>query len=165
MANQHILFQPSMSIPEFLRCFGTEVQRTVAVKLARWPDGFRCPRCSPTEHCVVGHGGRKLSQFNGCRHQTSLTAGSLMVHNKLPLTTWFLAIYLVSQAETGLSALALKRQLGVSYPTAKHGRFISDSTAPWPSRTATIASAAPCSWKRLSGRRTCRRQSRTRFRK
>jgi len=37
---------------------------------------------------------------------------------KLPLTTWFLAIYLISQAKTGLSARALKRQLGVSYPTA-----------------------------------------------
>lgn len=32
--------------------------------------------------------------------------------------TWFLSIYLLSQAKTGLSALALKRQLGVSYPTA-----------------------------------------------
>ncbi len=32
--------------------------------------------------------------------------------------TWFLAIYLVRQAKKGLSALALKRQLGVSYPTA-----------------------------------------------
>ena len=31
---------------------------------------------------------------------------------------WFLAIYLISQAKTGLSALALKRHLGVSYPTA-----------------------------------------------
>jgi hypothetical protein len=36
----------------------------------------------------------------------------------LPLTLWFLAIYLISQAKTGLSALALMRQLGVSYPTA-----------------------------------------------
>jgi hypothetical protein len=37
---------------------------------------------------------------------------------KLGLTVWFLAIYLLSQAKTGLSALALKRHLGVSYPTA-----------------------------------------------
>jgi hypothetical protein len=37
---------------------------------------------------------------------------------KLGLTVWFLAIYLISQAKTGLSALAMKRQLGVSYPTA-----------------------------------------------
>jgi len=37
---------------------------------------------------------------------------------KLALTVWFLAIYLISQAKTGLSALALKRHLGVGYPTA-----------------------------------------------
>jgi len=36
----------------------------------------------------------------------------------LPLTVWFLAIHLISQAKTGLSALALKRQLGISYPSA-----------------------------------------------
>jgi hypothetical protein len=38
----------------------------------------------------------------------------MMEHTKLPLTTWFLATYLISQAKTGLSALAMKRQLGVS---------------------------------------------------
>ena len=53
-----------------------------------------------------------------CRHQASLIAGTVFQGTKLPLTTWFLAIYLISQAKTGLSALALKRQLGVSYPTA-----------------------------------------------
>lgn len=118
MANQHIQFQPGMSIAEFLGSFGSEAQCAEAVKAARWPDGFRCPRCAVAEPYVVGHGARKLFQCNGCRHQTSLTAGSLMEHTKLPLTTWFLAIYLISQAKTGLSALALKRQLGVSYPTA-----------------------------------------------
>ena len=34
------------------------------------------------------------------------------------MRTWFLAIYLLTQSKTGLSALALKRQLGVSYNTA-----------------------------------------------
>ena len=42
----------------------------------------------------------------------------MMEHSKLPLTTWFLAIHLISQAKTGISALALKCDLGVSYPTA-----------------------------------------------
>ena len=118
MAFNQIQFQPGMSIPEFVRSFGTEAQCTEAVRAARWPDGFRCPRCSSPDHYVVGHGARRLFQCQGCRHQTSLTAGGLMEHTKLPLTTWFLAIYLLSQAKTGLSSLALKRQLGVSYPTA-----------------------------------------------
>ena len=57
-------------------------------------------------------------QCHACRHQASLIAGTVFQGTKLPLTTWLLAIYLLSQAKTGLSALALKRQLGVSYPTA-----------------------------------------------
>jgi len=118
MAMNQIQFQHGMSIPEFLGRFGTEAQCAAALIAARWPLGFRCPRCACAEHYVVGHGARKLFQCNGCRHQTSVTAGSLMEHTKLPLTTWFLAIYLISQAKTGLSSLALKRQLGVSYPTA-----------------------------------------------
>ena len=101
-----------------MRRFGTEAQCVEAVKLARWPDGLCCPRCGVAERYVVGRGARKLFKCSSCRHQASLTAGSLMEHTKLPLTTWFLGICLISQAKTGLSALALKRQLGVSCPTA-----------------------------------------------
>jgi hypothetical protein len=118
MSSHQIQFQPDMSIPEFLTHFGTEAQCAEAIRRSRWPDGFRCPRCAGAQHYVVGHGARKLFQCGACRHQTSLTAGTLMEHTKLPLTTWFLAIHLISQAKTGISALALKRDLGVSYPTA-----------------------------------------------
>jgi hypothetical protein len=37
---------------------------------------------------------------------------------KLPLTTWFLALYLLTSTKTNLAALELKRHLGVSYRTA-----------------------------------------------
>ena len=118
MALNSIQFQQGMSLPEFMARFGAEAQCEQALKAARWPGGFRCPRCDATNHWVVNHGARKLLQCQACRHQASLTAGSLFEHTKLPLRTWFLAIYLISQAKTGLSSLALKRQLGVSYPTA-----------------------------------------------
>ena len=118
MSSHKIQFQQGMSIPEFLSRFGTEAQCAQAIERARWPQGFRCPKCSRPQHYLVVQGARKLYQCGGCRHQTSLTAGTLMEHTKLPLTTWFLAIHLISQAKTGISALALKRDLGVSYPTA-----------------------------------------------
>lgn len=38
---------------------------------------------------------------------------------KLPLRTWFLARYFPTQQKNGISALQLKRHLGVSYPTAR----------------------------------------------
>jgi len=67
---------------------------------------------------VLKGGKHKTFQCKGCRLQTSLIAGTLFQSTHLALSLWFLAIYLVSQAKTGLSALDLKRQLGVSYPTA-----------------------------------------------
>ena len=118
MSGNQLQFKPGMSLHEFMGTFGTEEQCQEALRLARWPTGFRCPRCERADHYVVGQGARRLFQCAGCRHQTSLTAGSLIEHTKLPLAVWFLAIYLISQAKTGISSLALKRHLGVSYPTA-----------------------------------------------
>ena len=118
MAMNRIQFQRGVSMPEFFERYGTEAQCKQALVALRWPHGFRCPRCDSAEHYVVGHGARELCQCRGCRHQTSLTAGTLMDCTKLPLRTWFLAIYLISQDKTGLSALALKRHLGTTYRTA-----------------------------------------------
>lgn len=118
MPMNRVQFQPGVSMPEFFSRYGTEAQCAEAVQAKRWPQGFRCPRCASAEHDVVGHGARKLFQCQTCRHQTSLTAGTVMDSTKLPLTTWFLAIFLLSQDKTGLSALALKRHLGTSYRTA-----------------------------------------------
>jgi transposase-like protein len=116
MAMNRIQFQHGMSLPEFLHRFGSEQQCAEAVMAARWPEGFRCPGCGGAAHCVIK--ARALFQCNACHRQTSVTAGTMFAGTKLPVTTWFLAIYLISQAKTGLSALALKRHLGVSYPTA-----------------------------------------------
>jgi len=118
MAMNRIQFQPGLSMPEFAQRFGTESQCAAALEAARWPNGFSCPRCGGAGHCVLRGGSCKVFQCNACRHQTSLIAGTVFQGTKLPLTVWFLAIYLISQAKTGLSALALKRHLGVSYPTA-----------------------------------------------
>jgi transposase-like protein len=118
MSINRIQFQTGMSMPEFLKQFGSEEQCEVALEQSRWPQGFVCPCCGETGCSLFIVGSHKMFQCRACRHQTSLTAGTLFQSTKLPLTTWFLAIYLISQAKTGLSALALKRYLGVRYPTA-----------------------------------------------
>ena len=60
---------------------------------------------------------RGLLQCKRCRHQTSLIAGTVLAYSKLPLTSWFLAMYLLTQQKNAISALELMRQLGVSYPS------------------------------------------------
>ena len=118
MAMNRIQFQSGLSMPEFFKRYGSEAQCAASLEATRWPGGFACPRCGNASHCVLRGGTHKVFQCNACRHQASLTAGTVLQGTKLALTVWSLAIYLVSQAKTGLSALALKRHLGVSCPTA-----------------------------------------------
>jgi hypothetical protein len=80
MAMNRIQFQQhGMSLPEFLRCFGTEANCAEAVIAARWPSGFACPKCGEQAHCVISVNFRPLFQCNGWHRQTSVTAGTLFV--------------------------------------------------------------------------------------
>lgn len=114
MPMNRIQFQPGLSLRAFHEQFGTEAQCEAELERVRWPDGFRCPKCGHRHAYVLRVGARKTFQCQACRVQTSLIAGTLFQSTHLALTLWFLAIYLISQAKTGLPALALKRQLGVS---------------------------------------------------
>jgi hypothetical protein len=118
MARSSIQFQKGLSLPSFQRLYGTEEQCEAALEKARWPDGFRCPRCNGQEHGLVC--GRRLKRHQ-CRisgQQATLSAGTIMQATKLPLTSWFLAFYLIGQAKTAISSLELSRHLGVKYDTA-----------------------------------------------
>jgi len=116
--SNRIQFQCGVSLPEPFALYGTEEQCAIARMALRRPEGVRCPRCACAAHCVVRQGARDLYQCQACRHQTSLTAGTVMECTKLPLRTWFLAMSLISQDKTGLSSLALEGQLGTSYRAA-----------------------------------------------
>ena len=104
MPRNRIQFQPGLSLPDFLQQYGTVEQwHTVLFKL-RWPEGFSCPECGHRGACWLE---RQLYQCNRCHHQASLTARAIFDSTKLPLTTWFLAIYLLTQRKNSLSALQL----------------------------------------------------------
>jgi hypothetical protein len=57
-------------------------------------------------------------QCGACPHQTSLISGTIFEASKLPLSRWFLAMQLLTQSKNNVSALELKRQLGVNYRSA-----------------------------------------------
>jgi len=116
MSWNKIQFQKGLSLPKFIEKYGSEASCRDALFKLRWPEGFRCPECGNATYCTLKE--RSLFQCHRCHHQASLTARTLFEKTKLPLTTWFLAIFLLTQSKTGLSALALGRHLGVSYKTA-----------------------------------------------
>jgi hypothetical protein len=102
--------------PELQRWFPDDEACIAYLAKLRWPDGFVCPAC----------GGREAWQIAGdrwmcrsCGRKTSVTAGTVFHRSRLPLTTWFAAMWLVCAEKNGVSALGLQRQLGFgSYQTA-----------------------------------------------
>lgn len=118
MAMNPIQFQPGMSLSELFDEYGTEQQCEKALEKARWPQGFECPRCGGAGHSQFYAEDTKYWQCRACRHQSSLRSGTIFHGSKLPLRKWFQALFLMSQSKNNISALELKRQLGVSYPTA-----------------------------------------------
>jgi transposase-like protein len=111
-----ITTQKGMSDADFDQFYGTESQCRDALFAWRWPKGFTCPVCGGCKHSVIEP--RSLYQCSSCRTQTSLTAGTIFHSTKLPLKTWFRAIYHITLSKGGISSLELSRRLGVTYNTA-----------------------------------------------
>ena len=118
MAQNKVQYQRGLSMSEFFDRYGSQQQCEALVRAWRWPQGFVCPRCKVDCHSEFRRQGRLYFQCSGCRYQCSLVSGTVFESSKLALPKWFLAMHLMTQAKNNVSALELKRHLGVSYPTA-----------------------------------------------
>jgi hypothetical protein len=118
MAMNRIQFQPGLSMAQFMALYGREEQCEAALFRARWPQGFRCPKCCCDLHTRFVREGRQYYQCRRCRHQSTLRAGTVFAATKLSLTRWFLAMHLLTQAKNNVCALELSRHLGVCYRSA-----------------------------------------------
>jgi transposase-like protein len=82
----------------------------------RWRKGVRCPKCNGERISSI----LKRDQYDcdSCRYQFSVTAGTIFHDTHLPLTKWFLAVFLICQSRKGMSANQLSRMLRINYRTA-----------------------------------------------
>ena len=103
----------SITFEEFRTRFSSEDSCRAELFRLRFPNGFICPKCGCTEYYSVR--GRNAFQCRACRHQTSVTAGTVMHRTHLPLTVWFWAIYLCATDKRGISAVQLSRTLCICY--------------------------------------------------
>jgi len=119
MKMNRIQFQRGLSLNQFLAQYGEEQQCESALESIRWPNGFRCPKCGSDRKCSYRRGRRvKVFQCSDCRTQTTLTEGTIFHSSKLPLNTWFQAMFFLTQNKNNVSILELRRLIGVSYRAA-----------------------------------------------
>ena len=99
-----------ITFKEFRRRYNSEDACRAELFRLRFPNGFVCPKCGCVEYYPIH--GRNTYQCRSCRHQTSVTAGTVMHRTRLPLTLWFWAIYLCATDKRGISAVQLSHTLG-----------------------------------------------------
>lgn len=115
-----ILLKPGLDYPNtyrsFVEMFPDDAACSAYLAKLRWLEGFVCPACKTNSYPWQASRGRLTCQF--CRHQTSVTAGTIFDKTRTPLTTWFEAAWHVSTAKNGMSAKTLERTLGTKYRVA-----------------------------------------------
>lgn len=118
--------QPLSSVPEsprthieFQQMFPDEAACLRYLEKLRWPNGFVCEECSAAgEPFRISTRPRKV-KCRSCHHLQSVTSGTVMHRSKTGIHIWFWAAYLVATQTPGISALELKKRLGIeSYDTA-----------------------------------------------
>jgi transposase-like protein len=112
-----------MNLYSLARKFPTEKHAHAHLIKTRWPKGVRCVACDHGKSWPIGStnktgGPRRLFQCASCKFQFSATTGTLFHDSHLPLSKWFAAISLMSDAKKGISASQLARHIGMTYKTA-----------------------------------------------
>ena len=83
----------------------------------RWPQGFVCAHCGEQSEPWTTR--RGYQHCRRCGSEVSVTAGTIFERTRIPLRTWFAAMWFVTSQKDGASALGLQRVLGLaSYQTA-----------------------------------------------
>lgn len=105
------------TITDFLNRFPNNEACLEEIKRLRWGDNMTCPKCKreTTFYKVTGRP-KYACQF--CGYHLSPLAGTIFDKSSTSLTKWFYAIYLMAQTRSGISAMQLQRELGVTYKTA-----------------------------------------------
>ena len=102
---------------DFLDWFATDEACHAYLEQLRWPQEFVCPGCAIMAPAYRASRTRLMCRH--CRHQTSITAGTIFDKTRTPLRVWFAAAWYLTNQKQGVSALGLQRVLGLgSYQTA-----------------------------------------------
>jgi len=105
-----------MTLPEVNMLYPTDERCRELLQRLRWPNGIECPRCHDTRVSTLKEYGR--FECVGCEYQFTVTSGTIFHDSHLALTKWFLAVLLLVEARKGISAMQLKRTIGMGYKTA-----------------------------------------------
>ncbi len=121
--SQHFLLSPASKTLSLGRVFRmSDAEAETMFRNLRWPETAGapvCPKCGGLNayDCRRPNGAPRF-RCRECEGDFSVTSGTLFASHKLPLRVYLAAIAVFCNEVKGKAALALSRDIGVSYKTA-----------------------------------------------
>ncbi|WP_153796849.1 IS1595 family transposase [Foetidibacter luteolus] len=86
--------------------------------LQRWNGNPECPYCGHTKVYNIEDGKRFKCANKECYKKFSVTVGTIYENSNLPLSTWFIAVWLITAHKKGISSIQLGKDLGITQKAA-----------------------------------------------
>jgi transposase-like protein len=100
------------SLTDLLDHFKDEATCIAYYENVRWNGNIVCPNCGSANPYKTTRG-YKCSN-NTCYKKFTVKVGTIFENSKIPLRTWFAAIYLCTTSKKGVSSVQLATQLGIT---------------------------------------------------
>ena len=112
-----------MELPQTLidavRYFSNRERCENLLRDIRWPDGVvKCPHCKSTHVRYMNSVNRWKCYTKHKRPQFSVRTGTIFEESAVPLSKWFVCLYLIVSAKNGIASWEVHRAIGVTQKTA-----------------------------------------------
>lgn len=123
------MIQNFKTLPALFAAFPDEQTAIDHLTSIRWAKGKFCPLCGCADEAKIGRMSKRPSkdaepvptnQYKcyACRQKFSIRVGTIFQDTKLPLRTWFAAIWMVTNHPKGIASTTLATDLGITQKTA-----------------------------------------------
>jgi transposase-like protein len=114
--SDNFMFAEFKTLPQLFDFFKDEQTCLEYWEQIRWNGNTTCPHCD-AENPYKTNRGYKCRNVE-CQKKFTSIVGTIFENTKMPLRTWFGAIYLCSNHKKGISSLQLSRDLGIHQKSA-----------------------------------------------
>ncbi len=107
------------NLNDFEKAFPSEASCIEHFRDLRWPHGVACTWCGSMENIYEL---KKVGQYKcgDCRKKFGVRYDTIFADTKLPLRTWFKAIFLITSHKKGIASHQLAKDLGIKQKSAWH---------------------------------------------
>lgn len=113
------MIQQFDNLVQLFQAFPTEQAAIDHLTSIRWARGKFCPLCGNADEKRIGTlVGTNTHKCYACRKRFSIKVGTIFQDTKLPLRTWYAAIWMITNHPKGIASTTLARDLGITQKTA-----------------------------------------------